>query len=94
MAQGRQLAHSAVSVGTSDASLVAANPDRTYLLIQNDSSNTVWIKAGAAAAANEGIRLGANGGSFTMSLAERNIDSREIRAIAGGADSNVLVTEA
>lgn len=94
MAQGKQLAHSAVTIGTSTTQAAAANTDRTYLLLVNDSANTIWVKFGASAVANEGIRLNANGGSLEISERNGNLDSRVVNAIAGAASSNLLVTEA
>lgn len=90
----RELAHNAVTVGTSTVAAAAANENRTYLLLINDSANTIWVKFGAAAVANEGIRLNANGGSFEMSSENGNLDTRACNALAGAINSELLVTEA
>ncbi len=86
--------HTAVSVTTSSAQAVAANNDRLYLLLVNDSDTPIYIKLGAAAAANQGIRINANGGSYEMSMALGNVWTGAINAIHAGTGGKVLlVTE-
>lgn len=86
--------HSAVSVGTSSGTALAANTARHSALFVNDSSNVIWLNvAGATAVANTGIRLNASGGSYYMSYEEGNLNTGLITAIAAGASSNLLVTE-
>jgi hypothetical protein len=54
------------TVGTSSASLLAANPSRKYLLIQNVGTGNLWINFGTTATASQpSIKLTANS-SFTM----------------------------
>ncbi len=93
-AQPRQLAHTVVTVGVASALLVAANLDRTYLLIINDSDAAVYLKFGATAVVSEGIRLNANGGSLEISEVNGNLDNRVVNAIAGAAAKIVLIAEA
>lgn len=82
------------TVGTSSGVLLSANADRKYALIVNDSSATVYISVdGAAAVANRGIRLNANGGSYEMSLSYGNLTTVQINAISGSSGCNVIVTE-
>jgi len=86
--------HTAVSVGVASGAALAANANRLYALLVNDSDTTIYIKLGATAVANEGIRLNANGGSYEMSRKSGSLYTGAINAIHGGSGSKVLlVTE-
>lgn len=85
------LAHTTASMGTSTAAVLAASSDRKYALIINDSDTVVYLKLGAAAVANEGIRLTASGGSFEMSPQIGNLDQRAINGIIGSGSGKVVV---
>lgn len=56
-----------VSVSNAASTVVAAaNRDRAEITICNDGANIVYLRlAGTGATANQGIRLNANGGSWT-----------------------------
>ena len=85
------LAHTTAAMGTSTAAVLAASSDRKYALIINDSDTVVYLKLGAAAVANEGIRLTASGGSFEMSPQIGNLDQRAINGIIGSGSGKVVV---
>lgn len=87
------ITHTAVSVGATTTAALAANPDRKYALFVNDSDATIYLMIGAGAAANQGIRLNANGGSFEMSAHFGNLAVEAINAISSGSNKNLLVTE-
>lgn len=53
-------------VTTSSTPVLAANASRGYAAIVNDSDAVVYLALGAAAVANQGIRLNANGGSYEI----------------------------
>lgn len=89
----KQLGTTTVEAGTSTTALAAANDDRTYLLLQNDSTGDIYINFGEAAVVGDGVRLVADGGSFEMSDANGNLDLRAVNGI-GAAAGDVLVTEA
>lgn len=89
----KQLAHVAYTVTDSSTEAVAANENRTYLLLINDSDTAIYIKFGAAAVENEGIRLNANGGSLEISDRNQNLDLRAINAIAGTTGKELIITE-
>lgn len=55
----------AVKAETKSQTLVADNPERVTLYVTNDGANVVYLALGPTAVKNEGIRLNANGGSFT-----------------------------
>jgi len=79
----------AVSVGASTTEVAADNPDRAEITVQNDhATQIVYLALGAAAVANEGIRLNAAGGSWTSQAF-----TGAVNAIATGAATGVLVTE-
>lgn len=86
--------HTAIAVATTSTAVVAANTQRQYLLLINDSDAVIYLKLGAAAVANQGIRLNANGGSLEMSGPMGNIYQGAINGIhAGAATKNLLVSE-
>lgn len=86
--------HTAVNATTSTSQILASNANRKYALLINDSDTVVYIKIGAAAALNEGIRLNANGGSYEMSLGMGNLATGAINAIHGGTGNKaLLITE-
>ena len=92
--QPREIAHTVVTMGVASALVIAANANRSYLLIINDSDVAVYLKVGVAAVLNEGIRINANGGSFEMSAINGNLDTRVINGIAVAAAKIVTIAEA
>lgn len=78
----------AVSVGTTDTAVLAANPGRREVTIVNDGANIVYLSFGVAATANNGVRLNAAGGSFTT-----NNWTGAIRGIALTGATVVTVAE-
>lgn len=86
--------HTHPNATTSSGAMLAANADRNYALIQNDSDTVVYIKIGAAAVVNQGIRLNANGGAYEMSAKNGNLSRLAINGIhAGVGNKAILVTE-
>lgn len=81
---------SAVSVGISSTAVLAANANRKYLELVNDSANTIYVSVTTTAALDTGTRLNANGGSIIF---DTYIPTGTIKAIATGVSSNLLVTE-
>lgn len=79
----------AVTVGTSSATVVDANPGRIEVTVTNDhASNTVYLALGDTAESNKGIRLNAAGGSYTT-----HAYTGQITAIASATSTGVLVSE-
>ena len=72
---------------------VAANASRKYLLLINDSDETIYIRMGAQAALNTGIRLNAAGGSYEMAQHLGNLYAGAIYAICTSGSKKLLVTE-
>ena len=88
----RVLAHTTVTAGTTSVELLAANADRAYALIYNDSDATVYIKVGVVAVANQGIGI-ASGASYVISADNGNLDVRAVNGIAAAASKVMLMTE-
>lgn len=80
--------HSVVSVGVASGVVIDANADRRELILQNDhATQVIYLRLLAAAAVlNQGVRLDP-GATFITDL------TAEIRAIATGAATTLLVTE-
>ncbi len=85
--------HTVVTAANATTRVVDANENRVYLLLVNDSDEAIYIKFGAAAALNEGIRLNASGGSFEMSPANANLYTGFINAISTSGNKKLLVTQ-
>jgi len=84
--------HTAVTVGAATTVAKAANADRKWLLMVNDSDETIFVKLGAAAVADEGIRLNAAGGS--LELVGGSLYVGAVNAICASGGKVLLVTEA
>jgi len=87
----RTMAHTAPTAGVASGLALALNANRKYALIVNDSVNVVYIKLGATAVLNTGIRLNANGGSYEIN--ETNLYTGIIDCISSVASQTILVTE-
>jgi hypothetical protein len=81
---------STVAVQTTDTLVAAANQGRQEITVTNNGANVVYLRlgTGAAAAATVGIRLNANGGSWTS-----NVYRGAVRGYADTGATNVLVAE-
>ncbi len=88
-------AHTAPNVVASTTQVIAAAPKRKYLRVQNDDGAlTVWIKVGADAVLNQGIKLGP-GEYYEMRQDKNNVDPSVVNGIASAAGpAVVLVTQA
>jgi len=91
--QTQTAAHTAVDVGTSSTAVLAANASRKAALIINDSDSTIYLSITGAAAANTGIRLNANGGSFLLTFKEGTLTTGAITGITAAGSKKVLITE-
>lgn len=83
-----------VAVGTATGAVLAANPGRRYLLLQNDGTTDIYVKLGTSAAVlNTGIRLVAGGGAYEMSRGAANVYPGAIQGIAGAQATRLMYTE-
>jgi len=81
---------SGMTVTTSSSLVTASSTNRSYYVIVNDGSNTVYLQFNDKdATVGSGIRLNANGGSYEIN--PDNLYRGAIRAIASGGSSNITV---
>lgn len=81
-----------IDVATATTLILPLNADRNVLEIVNDSDTIIYLRLGAPAALNSGIRLNPGGGAFNISAL--NHYTGVIEAIHGGTGAKVLtVTE-
>lgn len=83
--------HLNINLTTTQQEVLPANPGRSYALLVNDSDSVAYINLGGPAAANQGIRLNANGGSYEIN--STNLFKGRIYAISTGATKKLMVTE-
>lgn len=88
--------HSFVETVAGSTLLVAANQNRKFMLIINDSDTVAYISFNNPAVPNNAIRLSANGFWFAMSPALDNMNYGAMYVAAAGnvAGKRVLVNEA
>lgn len=78
------------SVGVASATLLAANPARKYLLIQNnDAAATIYVAFGKAATVAAGVKIIAGGAYELVGI----VTTQEVRAIASSATTTVVAVE-
>lgn len=81
-----------IDVATATTLILPANADRNVAEIVNNSDTVVYLRLGAGATLNSGIRLNAGGGAFNISAI--NLYTGVIEAIHGGSGDKLLtVTE-
>jgi len=85
------ITHTAVAIGAGSTLVLAANANRKYLLLENDSDTNIYISYGVAAILYKGIRLNANGGSHELPTGFTYTGA--IYAINSAGAKNLLVTE-
>lgn len=90
---GRTPTHTAVSVGSSSTSVLASNAYRVYALLVNDSDEAIYVKLGAAAVLNQGVRINPGGGSLEISSKLGNLYTGAINGICTSGSKALLVTE-
>lgn len=83
----------AVSVGVGSTQVLAANANRKYALIVNDSDQTMYLGLGIAAVQGQGPRLNANGGNYPISSKNDNFTTLAIYAICISGTKNCIATE-
>ena len=85
--------HTVVTVGATSTAVLVASTTREHVLLINDSDEAIYVKLGAAATMNAGIRLNASGGSYEMTRSAGNLYSGAIYAICSSGSKKLLVTE-
>ena len=84
--------HAAVTVGATTTVAIASDATDIYRLFINDSNEVVYLKLGAAAVLNEGIRLNASGGVYEMSRKLGNLYTGAVNCICTSGSKILLVT--
>ena len=80
---------SVIDVDDASEVVVAANPNRSQLFLQNDhASQVLYLSLGGTAVANSGIRLNPGGGGVVLDGYKGAVS-----AIASAANTNLLVAE-
>lgn len=92
--QRKHFTHAAVTVGATTTVAMAQSDTRTWVLLVNDSDETIYVSFGAAAVMNQGIRLNAGGGALDISSETGFLDQRQINAICASGAKTLLVTHA
>ena len=64
--QSTNSTNSAVSVGSSDTSVLTADAGRLGIILVNDSDEAIYLGFGTAAVMNKGVRLNSAGGSLVL----------------------------
>ena len=85
-------AEGAVSVGATSTVVLAANADREYACLVNDSDEAIYLGLGQAAGLNAGVRLNANGGSYEITTFGNRFTG-SINAICASGGKNLTYTE-
>ena len=84
-----------VTVGTGSTVVVTEDGERKYLLLTNDSNETIYLGIGADAVLNKGTRLNAEGGSFEMIRdLGGNFSHQKVNAISASGGKNLLIQTA
>jgi hypothetical protein len=80
-----------IATGGASQLLMPANPQRSYLFVQNLSTGDLWINFGTAAVASQpSIRIPANPASFVM---EASYVSKEAVNIIGATSAAAFVAK-
>jgi hypothetical protein len=80
-----------VSIGNVSTLVLAANPDRRYLFLVNDSDESIYVSLGSAAVMNTGILLTSQGGALTLDTTTMWTGS--VYAISATGGKNLTICE-
>ena len=84
-------ANTTVNVGVASTQILAANSDRLYAAITNDSDTEIYLGIGAAAVAGQGVPLTTKGSSYEINWT--NLYQGVVNVICSEADKLLIVTE-
>lgn len=77
-----------VTVGSTSTKVLDDNLVKQKLILTNDSDEVIYVNVGAAAVANQGIRLNASGGQIIFEAGEAR---GEIYAICASGSKNLAI---
>jgi len=87
------ITHTQPVIGAATTLALAANVNRLYALFINDGTEPIYLKIGAAAVMNQGIRLNASGGSYEISQKLGNPTPLVVNGICASGGMALLVME-
>lgn len=86
-----------VSVTSTETSVLSASDRRRWVLLQNNSTNDIWIKVDSSTTAlttNNGVKLAASGGTLTITdNGHANPAMNAIKAIVASGTSTLTYTD-
>lgn len=86
-----------VSITSAETSVLAANDRRRWVVLQNNSTNDIWVKVDSsttALTANNGIKLAASGGTLTITdNGQANPAANAVKAIVSSGTSTLTFSE-
>ncbi len=85
--------HTAVTVSGKSVEVLAASPSRVSALFVNDGSSVIYLKFGATAVVNEGIRLNGFGGSYELTIQSGTMIPDVVNAVSIMGRNNLLILE-
>ena len=85
--------HTKVTVTSTSIEALAANPVRVSALFINDSGASIYLKFGATAVINEGIRLNGFGGSYELTIQSGTMITDAVNAVGAAGSLALLVLE-
>ena len=78
-------------IGSESTEVLEANASRHFATFVNNSIEDIYLKLGATAVMNEGIRLNSGGGSYTITTI--NLYTGAVSAICSSGSKNLVVQE-
>lgn len=82
--------NTSVTVGNTSTLVLAAASERLHVELINDATETIYVALGQAAQLGKGIRLNANGGSYTINYTNLFVGEINAISVAGGANLCVM----
>lgn len=86
-----QFINNSVVVGNTTTVVSTQKDKRMYIILTNDSDETIYLAIGEAASGGKGIRLNASGGAY--GLEPEDILNFQINAICASGGKNLCITE-
>jgi len=92
------LVQTKVTIAAASTQIVAKNPNRRYLLIQNISDETIYIGIGTAAVTETGMQIPKVGtneiSDAEFNFGKSNLHNKAVYGICASGSKTVLVLEA
>jgi hypothetical protein len=89
-----KMTHTFAEVGNTSTLVTGENQNRLYLLLINDSDETMYVSHSVPAKMHEGIRVEKNGGRWECRLMDSNLCPHALYAIQSKAQTKrLLVSE-